>query len=162
MPGAGPRVRSGFAGSVAGAALFVASPGVAQQAEPTAPLAVAPRGGEAENEQVRSPVLTIDTDRLFRESQFGQRILSDLGEETEALAAENRRIEAELKEEERRLTEQRPQMDVATFREEADAFDCPRSADSDRSKTPRKPPSSASSVKVRTRSCRPRRRSSEA
>ena len=96
---------------------------MAQQIEPAAPLAVAPRGGDAENEQVRSPVLTIDTDRLFRESQFGQRILSELGEQTEALAAENRRIEAELKDEERRLTEKRPQMDVATFREEADAFD---------------------------------------
>ena len=73
--------------------------------------------------QVRSPVLTVDTDRLFSESLFGQRVLAELSVATDALSAENRRIEAELTEEERSLTERRPEMEVTAFRAEADAFD---------------------------------------
>jgi len=73
--------------------------------------------------QVRSPVLTIDIERLFSESLFGQRISGDLLRQTEELAAENRRIEAALTEEERSLTLRRPTMDVATFRAAAEEFD---------------------------------------
>lgn len=73
--------------------------------------------------QVRSPVLVIDSDALYRESAFGQRILREVEEARSALAAENRQIEADLTEEERRLTEQRRTLDPATFRDLADAFD---------------------------------------
>lgn len=72
---------------------------------------------------VQSPVLTIDSDRLFTETVLGQRLASDLRAETEALAAENRRIEAALTAEVESLTERRPGMEVEDFRAEADAFD---------------------------------------
>ena len=112
---------TGGAGAIL-AVFTLASMAVAQQEAPVPPSAPVQIDGPASN-QVRSPVLTIDTDRLFGDSLFGQRVLSELGEATEALAAENRRIEGELKEEERSLTERRADMDVATFRQEADAFD---------------------------------------
>jgi len=72
---------------------------------------------------LRSPVLLIDPERLFQESLFGQRVLDELRTESEALAAENRRIEADLTEEERSLTERRPTMEAEAFRQAADAFD---------------------------------------
>lgn len=73
--------------------------------------------------QVISPVLVIDTDRVFTESRFGQRVAADVQRDSDALVAENRRIEAALTEEERSLTLRRPTMVVADFRVEADAFD---------------------------------------
>jgi len=73
--------------------------------------------------QIRSPILTIDPDRLFAESHFGQRINAQVLAQTEALGVENRRIEAALTEEERSLTLRRPTMPVETFRAEAGAFD---------------------------------------
>lgn len=79
--------------------------------------------GTAAQSALRSPVLLIDPERLFQESLYGQRILDELRADSEALAAENRRIEADLTEEERALTEQRPSMSAADFRAAADAFD---------------------------------------
>jgi Skp family chaperone for outer membrane proteins len=79
--------------------------------------------GTAAQSALRSPVLLIDPERLFQESLYGQRILDKLRADSEALAAENRRIEADLTEEERALTEQRPSMSAADFRAAADAFD---------------------------------------
>jgi Skp family chaperone for outer membrane proteins len=73
--------------------------------------------------QVRSPILTIDVDRLVAETRFGQRLGQDLKAREEALAAENRRIEADLTAEEQSLTRQRPTMEVEAFRAEAEAFD---------------------------------------
>ena len=73
--------------------------------------------------QVISPVLVIDTDRVFADSLFGQRVAADVQRDSEALVAENRRIEAALTEEERSLTLRRPTMPVADFRAEAAAFD---------------------------------------
>jgi Skp family chaperone for outer membrane proteins len=73
--------------------------------------------------QVQSVVLTIDIDRLFAETQFGRRVAAELRVASEALAAENRRIEAELVAEERSLTERRPMMPVEDFRAAAQAFD---------------------------------------
>ncbi|QRF66594.1 OmpH family outer membrane protein [Ponticoccus alexandrii] len=70
-----------------------------------------------------SPILVIDFDRVFAQSAFGQRLEDTLESEGSAIAAENRRIEAELIEEERRLTDQRPTMPPAEFRSLADAFD---------------------------------------
>ena len=82
----------------------------AQQA-PTGPL------------RVESPILTIDTDRLYLESAFGQRTAQEIEERGAKLAAENRRIEADLTAEEKLLTERRSTMDPAAFRELANAFD---------------------------------------
>ena len=73
--------------------------------------------------QVRSPVLTVDLDRLYSESLFGQRAAVRLREAAEALTRENQEIEAALTEEERSLTERRPSMDVEEFRALAEDFD---------------------------------------
>ncbi len=93
-------------------AIAVANGTAAQQAD---------AGQEAS--ALRSPVLLIDPERLFQESLFGQRVFDELRAESEALAAENRRIEADLTEEERSLTERRPTMEAEAFRQAADAFD---------------------------------------
>ncbi|ARE38298.1 Outer membrane protein H precursor [Rhodovulum sp. P5] len=72
---------------------------------------------------LRSPILTIERERLFAESRTGQAILKALEVDTAKLAAENRRIEAELTDEERSLTEQRPTLPADEFRALAEAFD---------------------------------------
>lgn len=72
---------------------------------------------------VISPILTIDSERLFTESAFGKRIASEIEADLAELAAENRNIEAELTAEEKSLTEQRPGMTPQDFRAVADAFD---------------------------------------
>lgn len=73
--------------------------------------------------RVQSPVLTVDSERLFLDSLFGQRIIAQIQIETEAFNAEQRRLEAALTEEERSLTLRRPAMSVEDFRAEADDFD---------------------------------------
>ncbi|RZV98729.1 MAG: OmpH family outer membrane protein, partial [Rhodobacteraceae bacterium] len=60
-------------------------------------------------------ILTIDQDRLFSETVFGGRVSAELEDETGALTAENRRIEAELIAEERKLTDLRETMEPAAF-----------------------------------------------
>jgi Skp family chaperone for outer membrane proteins len=70
-----------------------------------------------------SPILTVDQEGLFQRSAFGARAEADLSAEAAALAAENRKIEADLAEEERRLTEQRATMDPVAFRALAAQFD---------------------------------------
>lgn len=101
------------------AALMLLGPGAALAQQQGAPGTAAPEA----TAQLRSPVLTIDLDRLLAESLFGQRLSDDLRSETEALAAENRRIEAALTAEVESLTDRRPDMTVEDFRAEADAFD---------------------------------------
>ncbi len=65
----------------------------------------------------------VDQERMFQESRFGQRVLSEIDRRSEALASENRRIEAELTGEERALTDERPDLAPEVFRERAAAFD---------------------------------------
>ncbi len=77
----------------------------------------------SESPGVTSPVLTIDPERLFRESAFGKRVAVELEERGSELNAENRRIEAELEAEERELTEMRATLEPEAFRARADAFD---------------------------------------
>ncbi|MEX0370592.1 MAG: OmpH family outer membrane protein [Tateyamaria sp.] len=74
-------------------------------------------------QDVRSPILTIDSDRVYQDSAFGQRVRSDIEARTTALAEDNRRIEAELEAEEQQLTDQRAEMEPTAFRALADAFD---------------------------------------
>lgn len=70
-----------------------------------------------------SPILVIDSDRMFRASQVGQRINAGLEARLEALVAENRKIEGQLVAEELSLTEQRQTMDPTEFRVLANEFD---------------------------------------
>lgn len=70
-----------------------------------------------------TPILTVDLERLFTQSQFGERVATDYTEGRAALAAENRRIAEALREEELALTAQRPSMAPDVFQAEAEAFD---------------------------------------
>lgn len=95
--------------------LALPAAGLAQQAGGSA--VQAPRSFE------RMPVLTIESERLFANSQFGQRVAQQLEADSIALATENRGIEAELSAEEEDLTARRPQMTPEEFRALANAFD---------------------------------------
>lgn len=108
------RIGTGVA-ALATAAMLAAAPCVAQSIPPSL--------GEAVTAAPDSLVLTIDQDRLFRDSAYGRRVDRDLEQLSGDLAAQNRRIEAELTEEERRLTELRPTLSPREFTERADAFD---------------------------------------
>lgn len=84
-----------------------------------------PAGG-AEAQQLGLPktaILTLEADRLFSDSAFGRRVANEIEAESAVLAAENRRIEAELSAEEKDLTARRPDMEPEAFRALADAFD---------------------------------------
>jgi Skp family chaperone for outer membrane proteins len=70
-----------------------------------------------------SPILMLDQERMYQQSDFGQRVVADLKAQADALSAENQRIDAALTEEEQRLTEDRPTMEPAAFRELAVDFD---------------------------------------
>lgn len=70
-----------------------------------------------------SPILTLDPERLYVRSRAAASGLAAIEIRAEALAAENREIEATLAAEELELTEKRPDMEPAAFRELADAFD---------------------------------------
>ena len=72
---------------------------------------------------VESPILTIDSDMLFEDSQFGRQTIEEFEALGAALAAENRRIEEALEDEEKELTQMRATMAPADFRTLADAFD---------------------------------------
>ena len=69
------------------------------------------------------PILTIDSDRFFGESAFGRRVAEEIESESAELAAENRRIEAQLTEQEQALTDRRSELPAEEFRPLADAFD---------------------------------------
>ncbi len=71
----------------------------------------------------QSGILTISSERLFSESQFGQRVFQEIETESNALAEENERIVEELSKEERDLTEQRAALSAEDFRPLAEAFD---------------------------------------
>ncbi len=68
-------------------------------------------------------VLTVDPERLFQDTRYGRRVVSELELEAADLQAENRRIEATLSAEERELTDRRPSLEPEEFRALADAFD---------------------------------------
>ncbi len=87
------------------------------------PAAAQDNAGTLSTGVVRSPVLTIDPDRLFAETIFGQRVTADVNGDAAALDAENQQIQDQLTAEERSLTERRPTMAVEDFRVEAEAFD---------------------------------------
>lgn len=72
---------------------------------------------------IQSAVLTVDVERMFSESDYGQQIAREVQEASLALASENREIEATLTEEEQSLTNQRASLSADEFKALADAFD---------------------------------------
>jgi Skp family chaperone for outer membrane proteins len=80
-----------------------------------------PTFGNAQQSDNR--IFTLGQDRLFNQSDFGVRVRKDIADRSSAVAAENRRIEGELKIEEQALTDQRASLSPAEFRVLADAFD---------------------------------------
>ncbi|WP_324754575.1 OmpH family outer membrane protein [Roseovarius sp. Pro17] len=72
---------------------------------------------------IQSEILTLDPDRLFAETEVGQRLTEQYQSERDALIANNRELEAELRAEEQALTDARKTMSAPEFRAEADAFD---------------------------------------
>jgi Skp family chaperone for outer membrane proteins len=80
-------------------------------------------GGDFPVAAADTPILTVDLERLFQQTVFGQAVVEDYNAERRALAAENREIAEALRTEELDLAERRPDMDPAVFREEAQAFD---------------------------------------
>lgn len=71
----------------------------------------------------RTPVLTIESDRLYADSAFGRQVAAAIEAEGAALTTENRQIEAELTAEEQSLTDQRATLPAEEFRALADSFD---------------------------------------
>ena len=69
------------------------------------------------------PLLTLDQERLFRDSAWGQAAFGKAEADGKLLATENRRIEEALETEERDLTERRATMSAADFAALASAFD---------------------------------------
>lgn len=69
------------------------------------------------------PVLTLDQKRLFEGSAYGRAALKRAETASADLAAENRRIEAALEDEERELTQRRAALAPADFAPLAAAFD---------------------------------------
>ena len=73
--------------------------------------------------QVPSPILVLDQERLLEGALQTEQLSEEFEQRSAALAAENRRIEAELVAEELELTELRPTMEPAEFRVLANTFD---------------------------------------
>lgn len=73
--------------------------------------------------RILSSIVTLDPEKLFSQSAFGIALIADLNARTEALAAENRAIEADLTQEEKDLAARRPTMDPSAFRAAAQEFD---------------------------------------
>jgi len=66
---------------------------------------------------------TLNEERLFRDSDFGQRVEAEIDAASRALEAENEELMEQLTTRELELTEARPDMAPADFRAEAEAFD---------------------------------------
>lgn len=77
----------------------------------------------AQQEQAPPAVLTLNQERLYANSLFGQRVRDDLEAASAALAAENRQIETALVAEEAQLVEDRATLAPEEFRKLADEFD---------------------------------------
>ena len=74
--------------------------------------------------QQNSPqILIMDSERLFIETLYGQRLADELAERARELQTENDRIVESLTLEERSLTLRRPEMAPEDFRAESEAFD---------------------------------------
>jgi Skp family chaperone for outer membrane proteins len=79
--------------------------------------------GPATGAEPVAGILVLNQERLFAQSLYGRRIQRELEDASARITAENRRIEAQLTEEELDLTELRATMEADAFRDLADAFD---------------------------------------
>lgn len=79
--------------------------------------------GQQQDQPGANGILTVEPDRLYSESMFGQKIEAELEQARSALIAENQELDASLSEEEASLAERRPTMPPDEFRQLADAFD---------------------------------------
>lgn len=70
-----------------------------------------------------SQIVTIDRQQLFPGTAYGRRVLASVEAERKRLAEENRRVEAQLLQEERDLTKQRETLTPQAFRALATEFD---------------------------------------
>ena len=102
------------------------APLVAALAAALALMGAVPHAGAQEQAEAtlpRAPVLTLDRNRLFSDSAFGKAAESRFQADSQALIAENLRLEQALEEEERQLTDQRATLDAETFQKLAAEFD---------------------------------------
>lgn len=79
--------------------------------------------GTASAQEPAAPILTLDQERLFLELDFGKSVIEKERLASQALEAENRKIEAELVAEEQALTEARATLAAEEFSARAEAFD---------------------------------------
>ena len=79
--------------------------------------------GQVAAQETPAPLLTLDQDRFFLESEFGKAAVERERVATAALEQENKRIEAELVTEEQALTDLRKTLSATDFKARADAFD---------------------------------------
>ncbi len=86
-------------------------------------LAVAPPAAVLAQQVATPQILTLDQDRLYADSLYGKALEARSLSATQALATENRKIEADLSAEEASLTTQRPTLAADAFAVLADAFD---------------------------------------
>lgn len=85
--------------------------------------ALAPLAGAAQQAAAPPQILTLDQDRLYTGSLYGKALEARSQEATQALAAENRKIEADLTSEELALTVQRATLTTEAFAKLANDFD---------------------------------------
>ena len=87
-------------------------------------LTAQPQGLAAQELPVlKSPVVTLDQEKLFTDTRYGRALQAELDAQAAALVAENRKIDAALEAEETDLTNQRARLSPQVFRPLADAFD---------------------------------------
>lgn len=103
------------------AAVLCPAAAIAQEVRAPEPMPV--QQVTAPERAFRSPVLSIDQQRLFEDSSFGKSSLAQLERASRDLQAEIRKIESDLEIEERLLTERRSTMPPADFLPLAAAFD---------------------------------------
>ncbi len=84
---------------------------------------IATGAATAQNTVTQPPILTLNQERLYANSLFGERVRTELEASSAELANENRKIEAALVAEERQLTDDRPTMEPEAFRALAEDFD---------------------------------------
>lgn len=70
-----------------------------------------------------SPILTIDRERLYKETLYGKAVEARFKSDSDELIAENLRLEQALEAEERDLTDRRAKLPPEEFRKLAAAFD---------------------------------------
>ncbi len=82
-----------------------------------------PAGGADRTSEPRPIFLLLNQERILTDSARGKALLALEDAERERARSEGRAIETAFEEEERRLTEQRADLDPGAFRKLADAFD---------------------------------------